>query len=83
MRLLFKRFSTAVTKPPVPPSASAKPSSSSGGFFGRLTALLVGAGLGFGASFFLINEEVQDSNIKLAIAFRKLEDRVSKLESKK
>jgi hypothetical protein len=44
---------------------------------------LVGAGLGFGSSYFLINEELKESNAKLAMAFRKLDERVAKLEGKK
>lgn len=79
MRRVGRKFSSAVSKVVAAPQ-SAKPSS--GGFFDRLSALLVGAGLGFGTSYFMINEELKESNIKLAIAFRKLEDRLAKLEKK-
>lgn len=79
---LLRRLSTA---PPSPPAAtSTSPArASGGGFLGRLTSLLVGAGLGFGTSFFLVHEELKESNTKLAIAFHRLEERVAKLEGKK
>lgn len=78
MKLLRSiRMMSTVTTAPKPVA------SSTSGFFGRLTSLLVGGGLGFGASYFMIYEELKESNIKLAIAFRKLEDRISKLETKK
>lgn len=64
-------------------STAAPATTSRFGFFGRVSSLLVGAGLGFGMSYFMLNEELKESNIKLFIAFRKLEERVSKLESKK
>ena len=72
-------MSTAATSAAATTPAPAK----GGGFLGRLTALLVGAGLGFGTSYFMISEELKESNIKLALAFRRLDDRVSKLEGKK
>lgn len=82
MRLPSRRMSTTSPSTPSAPAASTK-GSSGGGFLGRLTSLLVGSGLGFGTSYFLIYEELKESNTKLAIAFHKLDERVSKLEGKK
>ncbi len=64
--------------PPVAPAAT----SSSSSFTQRLTGFLVGCGVGFSASFYLIAEELKDSNAQFEKTLKNIEERVKALEKK-
>ena len=60
------------------PAAKEAPSSSS--FTQRLTGFLVGCGVGFGISFYLISDELRDSNEQFERALNNLDKRLKMLE---
>ena len=51
-------------------------------FFHRVSSFLVGTAVGFGANFYLIHEELIESNKKFQNTLCSLEDRIGKLENK-
>jgi hypothetical protein len=67
------KFSTETT-PAVPVVKSG------GGFFDRFFGFLVGAGTGFGVSFYFIEEELTRSNAAITRSINELNARVSQLE---
>ena len=72
------KIEAAASIPPVAPAAS----SSSSSFTQRLTGFLVGCGVGFSASFYLIAEELKDSNAQFEKTLKSIEERVKALEKK-
>lgn len=84
---MCRKFSSEVAKTaiPTPPAvAVAKPTAvpKSGGstFFQRLTSFLVGAGIGFGSSFYFIFNELKESNERFESHLNKIDDRLLKIE---
>lgn len=55
---------------------------SGGGFIGRLNAFLVGCGVSLGASYYLIYEELRESNVRLLSEIEKIKKDVSSLQKK-
>ena len=51
---------------------STAPAPSGGGFLARLNAFLVGCGVSFGASYYLIYEELRESNTRLSSEIEKI-----------
>ena len=70
----------SVAKPVV--AKAAAPSSGSS-FFERFSSFLVGAGIGFGGTFYFVVEELRESNHKFESYLDKLEHRVKAVEAKK
>lgn len=74
--------SESATAKPVEEIAASAAESSSSSFVQRFTGFLVGCGVGFGASFYLISEELKESNAAFETTLKNLEDRIRKLEKK-
>lgn len=80
-----RRLSTAVAPvankaPSTTVAAPASPKKSSS-FFQRLSAFLVGCGVGFGSAFYYIHEELQESNTRFQKTLTDIQDRLAQIES--
>jgi hypothetical protein len=68
---------------PVATPSTAKSSASKGSsLIQRLTAFCVGAGIGFGTSFYFIYQELQESNSRIDRRLQKMEERVDAVTKK-
>lgn len=87
--IMCKKFSSEVAKisPPTPPGAVASaepkvvPKSGGSSFVQRFTSFLVGAGIGFGSSYYFIFNELHESNERFESHLKKIDERLLKIEN--
>mmetsp|Transcript_26766 Transcript_26766/g.39723 ORF Transcript_26766/g.39723 Transcript_26766/m.39723 type:complete len:90 (+) Transcript_26766:50-319(+) len=79
LRFSANRFCTESVKSPASqPTASSKGST----FAERLSSCLVGIAVGYSVSFYMVYEEIKESNKQLENFQRSVESRLQKLEKK-
>ena len=82
-----KKFSTANLPEVIPQTTKVNietvKNNSNGGFMSRLYSFLVGCGIGFGTSFYFIEEELRNSNASISITLDNFDNRIKDLEGKK
>jgi hypothetical protein len=85
---MCRKFSSEVAKtsPPTPPAAASaapkvEPKSGGSSFLQRFTSFLVGAGIGFGSSYYFIFNELHESNERFESHLKKIDERLLKIEN--
>lgn len=73
-------FSTTLPSTDLAKPVALKLTSSGSTFFQRLTSFLAGLGIGLGATFLLISNELSESNEKILTKIERLEARIQKVE---